>query len=244
MSKPAAPTAPSAPAPAPHAAATHATNATRVHTRGDFAVNLGLIVVLAALAALGVAYAIDAMSPARHKSAIPSQRVEKTLGGHVLSIPKDWLRFPGQDKANFTDRLDLRLPLKFSGKRDVLWVDARLVPAARALPSAKLLDSVYAHNFTDTTVTGPAGLIGKPLKPVDGFQNETVWYDPLTLNPFVAKCMAPIGDQASPRCLRTVYLEGGVALTLDFSASLLTHWRQFDAALQDALSTLGERLAR
>ena len=67
-----------------------------------------------------------------------------------------------------------------------------------------LLDGVYLHQFEDKQLTGPPGLVGKPLTASEGFAGETVWYDALSADPFVAKCLAPVAPGEPTQCLRTV----------------------------------------
>lgn len=212
--------------------------------RADIWLNLGLLAAGAALLALGLAYAVDALAPGQIGSSSPYARVEKTLNGQSLTIPAAWMRFPGQEQAQFAERLDLKLPLRFDGLDGPIEVYARIETGGRALPSAGLLDSVYAHSFTEASLNGPKGLIGKPLKADGAFHDETVWYDPLSSNPFVAKCMAPIEPGLAGRCLRTVPLDGALTLTLDFPEPLLDRWRQFDGALARELAVMGASLRR
>ena len=74
----------------------------------------------------------------------------------------------------------------------------------------------------------PAGLIGKPLQATDGYDGETVWYDALSADPFVAKCVAPVAEARRRRCLRTVYLGPGIAAVYAFDARVLATGREFD----------------
>ena len=105
--------------------------------------------------------------------------------------------------------------------------------------SAKLLDNVYLHRFDDAQISGVPGLVGKPLKDGDGYQNETVWYDPLSPNPFVAKCMAPVTEDTPALCTRALALNDSVGLVVSFDRSLLSQWRDLDAALDAPLSQIG-----
>ena len=73
-----------------------------------------------------------------------------------------------------------------------------LLPRSRARPSSALLDGVYLHQFGDETLDGVPGLVGKPLLDSDGFSGESVWYDALSPDPFVAKCLEPVEAGARP----------------------------------------------
>ena len=88
-------------------------------------------------------------------------------------------------------------------------------------------------------LSGPVGLVGKPLKASEGYENETVWYDPLASSPFVAKCEAPIVAGAAGHCLRTVYLGPGIAAIYGFADDVLGNWKKFDAELHPRLTEIG-----
>jgi len=105
--------------------------------------------------------------------------------------------------------------------------------------SARLLDSLYLHLFEPTEVTGPPGLIGKPLKAGEGYQHETVWYDPLAPLPFAAKCADPLPGEVEAQCLRSVVLDAQIGAVYEFDAGLLMNWRGFDAGVAQWLSVIG-----
>src|SRR5690606_17686746 len=127
-------------------------------------------------------------------------------GGKDLTIPLAWFRDAEGRTENFSRQVDLlfALPLGPGGARRT--IDVSLVPRSSARASARLLDGVYLHMFEKGEVAGPPGLIGKPLKQSEGYETETVWYDPLSADPFVAKCSAPIKPGARSQCLRVVHL--------------------------------------
>ena len=88
-------------------------------------------------------------------------------------------------------------------------------------------------------LSGPPGLVGKPLTATEGFENETVWYDALSATPFVAKCIAAPDGQGPAQCLRTVALSGGIAAVYSFSADVLDGWKDFDSQLRARLDVIG-----
>ena len=105
--------------------------------------------------------------------------------------------------------------------------------------SSGLLDAVYLHQFEDGTIGGVPGLVGKRLMSRDGYAGESVWYDALSPDPFVAKCLDPISDTTAGRCVRTVQLPSGLAAIYTFDATALPYWRQFDSAMADWLEHAG-----
>lgn len=204
--------------------------------------NLLTIGVGVAVLAVGAAYLIDAAGKARTDALRLADEValSRTLGGHELEIPRAWFRYDEEATAGFAKQIDLRLelPLGSQGKAEV--VDVTLLPRSRVRPSAALLDGVYLHQFEEGQLPGgPVGLVGKPLKPGEGYAGEAVWYDALAADPFVAKCSKPVAAAADGQCLRTVYLAPGIAAVYAFPEAALAGWRAFDAEMGKRLRAIG-----
>jgi hypothetical protein len=164
--------------------------------------------------------------------------VTRTVAGKEMKIPRALLRYDEQATTGFSEQLDLRLRLPLGPEGVSKVIDVTLVPRSRARPSSILLDGVYLHQFMLTELSGPPGLIGKPLQGTDGFEGETVWYDALSPNPFVAKCEAPVPGSTTGRCLRTVFFDA-VAAVYAFDADVLANWRLFDRSAEAALAKIG-----
>ena len=201
--------------------------------------NLSLITVGLAVGGLALAYGIDALGRARASSAA-SGVVSRTLGSTELLIPAPLLAaIDDQPSGGFAKQVDLVLNLPLGPDSALRKVDVTLTQRSRVRPSASLLDGVYLHQFMPEQLNGPPGLVGKPLSPAAGYENETVWYDPLAPSPFVAKCQAPIVEGEAGHCLRAVYLGPGIAAVYGFDDDLLGNWRKFDAELHPILSKIG-----
>lgn len=202
--------------------------------------NLMAIALVAAMAGLGLAYGVDYLS--RTDFALPPDQafVTRGIGGVELSIPAAFFRDPADRTEGFADAIDLvaRLPLGPDASERA--IDVTLLPRSRARPSAILLDAVYLHQFSPDQLSGPPGLVGKPLLARDGFAGETVWYDPLNVDPFVAKCLAPVAENQRAHCLRTV-VRGNVAVVYSFGEEVLASWRRFDDAADAWLAEMGIR---
>lgn len=204
--------------------------------------NLMAIAVVVALLALGAAYLIDGAGKAAQVNGHRGDAetvLTRALGGHDLQIPRSWFRYDEQAAEGFAKQIDLQfqLPLGSQGKAET--VDITLLPRSRVRPSAALLDGVYLHQFGDTQVDGgPIGLVGKPLKPSEGYEGEVVWYDALAADPFVAKCSKPVAAEGG-QCLRTVYLAEGIAAVYAFPEAALAGWRSFDAEIGKRLRQIG-----
>lgn len=214
------------------------------HTKDLSAVlpTLGVIALIIAMLGLGLAYGLSAwlhQAPPGATTAGNEPTVTRTLVGKTLSIPASWLRDAGGSSAGFSSAVDftLRLPLGENGA--LAAIEVTLLPLSQARPSASLLDGVYLHAFMPEQLAGPPGLVGKPLRPEDGFENETVWYDAVSQNPFVAKCDAPPDGSGSARCLRTVALPDGIAAVYAFDTGVLEQWQAFDPDMAGWLTRIG-----
>lgn len=208
----------------------------------SLAYNLAGIAALVLLLAVGAAYLIDNLGRA---SRVPAPAlddadpVSQTISGRELSIPATWFRYGEQIRDGFTSQIDLRIRYAPDGAASALPVDITLLPRSRARTSASLLDRVYLHQFADETLSGIPGLVGKPMLAGNGYTGESVWYDALSPNPFVAKCEQPLAADSAAQCVRTVYLPSGIAAVYTFDAALLPSWRQFDPEIHRWLSTIG-----
>lgn len=204
--------------------------------------NLAAIAVLMALLGLGGAYLLDGAG--RNARTQPHRldaetTLTRTLGGSDLEIPRSWFRYEEQRIEGFAKEIDLRLELPLADASKLVAVDVTLLPRSRVRPSASLLDGVYLHQFLPEQLSGPPGLVGKPLKPTEGYAHETVWYDALAADPFVAKCSSGVSETSGGQCLRTVYLGPGIAAIYAFPEAALMHWREFDPMLGDRLKQIG-----
>ena len=209
------------------------------------AFNLAAITVVLALAGLALAYALDGASRQQRvpSAGEPESSVVRTIAGKELRIPRSLLRYDEQEVAGFATEIDLRLDLPLGADDAIRSIDITLIPRSKARPSSMLLDGVYLHQFTLQELAGPPGLIGKPLRSGDGFEGETVWYDALSADPFVAKCLAPLPGAAAGRCVRTVFFEA-VAAVYAFDADVLANWRLFDPKVEAVLGGIGIRRIR
>lgn len=193
----------------------------------------------AALGGLGLAYLIDAAERGRHGAGPAEGLVARTLGSTTLEIPATWLTGLGDGGAGFSKQVDFSVNLPLGPDGALRSVEVTLTQRSRVRPSASLLDGVYLHQFRPEQLGGPVGLVGKPMLASDGYAYETVWYDPIAPQPFVAKCAAPIAEGQPGRCLRTVYLGSGIAAIYSFGDDTLPNWRRFDAEMHPLLDQIG-----
>lgn len=209
---------------------------------GQIAYNLAGIAVIVLMLAVGLAYAVDRAGRsigAPETGSNGDATIIQTIGGRDLAIPEAWYRYGEQMQPGFVSQIDLEVGLTLPGLQAPLPVTVTLLPRSRARASSVLLDAVYLHQFDEGVVGGVPGLVGKPLKTGAGYAGETVWYDALSPNPFVAKCAAPIEPDKPGRCLRTVLLSSGLAAVYGFDATALPGWQDFDAEMAGWLGAIG-----
>jgi hypothetical protein len=212
---------------------------TEPHSVGFTLAAIGLGI---AMTGLGLAYGFTTIRTAwlaRVTAQADATTVSRTLVGRRLTIPPGWLRDTSLDSGAFASRIELAIGLPLGRGGAMATVALTLLPLSQARPSATLLDGVYLHQFMPNELSGPPGLVGKPLYGDDGYENETVWYDALSPNPFVAKCApAPIAGRPA-QCLRTVALPGGIAAVFGFDSAVLYSWRKFDTVMGKVLARIG-----
>lgn len=222
--------------PTPHAPALPA------RTPGSVLYAVATLALVVAIAGLGLAYGarawFETAADARIDPTLAATHIV-TIGAQPYILPAALLADPIQRRDGFAERVDLTLALPLVGEGQLSQVTITIMPRGRARTSAALLDSVYLHQFADAQLSGVPGLVGKPLENDSGTSGETVWYDPLSAHPFVAKCMAPVAQQASGRtCLRVLALSDRNTAIVSFELAVLTNWRNFDARIEEALAPL------
>ena len=199
------------------------------------------LALIVAIGGLGLAYGARAWLDAARAPADPALTATHmvTIGAQPYVLPAALLTDPVQRRDGFAERIDLTLALPLIGDGQLSEVAITIMPRGRVRTSAALLDSVYLHQFGEAQLSGVPGLVGKPLEADAGTAGETVWYDPLSAGPFVAKCMAPVGAGPDERnCLRVFALPDRNTAIVAFDADVLVNWRDFDARIEAALAPL------
>lgn len=212
-----------------------------VHPASAIGYNMAGIAALVLLMAVGVGHGIDQLARQNQgpqPALADGNRITQTIGGKELSIPARWFRFGEQMRDGFTNQIDLQVRFAPEGASEALPVDVTLLPRSRVRTSASLLDAVYLHQFGDGSLSGVTGLVGKPMQGSNGYTGESIWYDAISPNPFVAKCADGVSERPA-QCVRTVYLPSGIAAVYTFDAATLQSWRQFDAGMQQWLAKIG-----
>ncbi|WP_417582296.1 hypothetical protein [Pelagibacterium sp.] len=211
-------------------------------TAGSAIYAVAILGLFVAIAGLGAAYGLRSWFEAQaHNHATPELTTSHiiTIGAQRYVMPAALLSESSQRRDGFSDRMDFTIALPLGTGDTLSEVAITIMPRGRMRTSAALLDSVYLHQFSGTQLSGVQGLVGKPLDSDAGTAGETVWYDPLNANPFVAKCMTPIamtiGDKT---CMRVLSLADRNTAIVTFNPVVLDNWRRFDTHIEAALAPL------
>jgi len=200
--------------------------------------NVLILCIFLSLAGLALVYALDYFEQTNAQfDSTADEQIEFTIAASRLKAPKSWVISAFNPEKTVLNALQLKLDLIVEMQSTSVIVT--LLPASRAAPSAYLLDSLYIHNFAPGRTEQMFGLVVKKLKNEAGFEDEIVWYDALSANPFVAKCLEEktvIED--AKNCITTVLVNKRVSALIQFEKSILPHWRPFAVALDRQLAEL------
>jgi len=165
--------------------------------------------------------------------------VHLTIGGEMLTVPADLIRFRGERRGGTIDAVDLALhwpSLEGDGfASDDTSPAAPLVfltLSARAseFDANARLATVYSRFFIGTPISGPAGLIGRSLASDSGYRGEVVFVTPDAR--FATRCLAEPTAEIPATCLRDVNIGAGLSMLYRFDKARLAEWQAMDGALQ------------
>lgn len=197
------------------------------------------LMALLSIIGLGIIYGIEALKPEKSKidPAFVGEKRQIALGFGEIYVPENWLLTELGDGQHAVEGLQLLIPVQL--KAEVAQINVDLVPASRTTPSAYLLDALYIHRFSSDPAQYQHGLVGRQLKDGEGYENESVWYDPLRPQPFVAKCVKPLAEKIeAPNCLETKLVTKRVAAVIKFPEHILPQWKVFDAQMRAKLNIM------
>lgn len=208
----------------------------------SYGFNLAALALILLMGGLGLAYWLISFGP-KEENSIASifapPLVSKIVANTKMQIPAQWLNSLTKNNQENVQALDLTLAIKLSPQAELANINLRLAPFGQAQSSSYLLDSVYVPRFSSQQINTIRGLVGKPLKPQDGYENETIWYQPVASTPFVAKCIDLEISATTLNCLRTIALGSQLSLTYQFSEVQLQYWSQMDSAIAPLLKQIG-----
>lgn len=199
-----------------------------------------ILILMIGLSLLGLAtvYALDFLETrSDNQQQVDNRVVEFSISATKMQVPSAWISSEFSNNQPVVNLLQLNIPIEIENFS--FEVKTTLLPAARAAPSAYLLDSLYIHNFAPGPSEQQYGLVVKKLRNEAGFEDEKVWYDALSANPFVAKCLTEkTTDKSAKNCITTILVNKRVSALIQFEESLLPYWRPFMVALERRLASL------
>jgi len=204
--------------------------------------NLAALALILAMTGIGIAYWLNDYTPTVIEN-VPSvyepPLVVKTLNNSTMQIPDSWLNILTQNIQENVQTIDLVLKISIAEQEEPTPFNLRISEAIRAEPSTNLLDSVYVLRFSQEQIGGINGLVGKPLRAEDGYNSETIWYEPISDNPFVAKCIDLEASGTALNCLRTIRLNSQLSATYQFAQNQLEYWHMMDDAILPLMAQIG-----
>lgn len=166
------------------------------------------------------------------------------MDGAVLSIPRALFRFEDQHLNRPVDQIDLAVhwpsldgfsPARAAAFNDVSDTSPIVLMAIsqteNELDSTARLAMIYVAAFLQDPLAAPPGLIARRLDPKAGYQNEVVFFEAGSTEPFTALCSFSDDPKMPSDCLRDINMPGGLTLSYRFRASLIGSWRALDAAM-------------
>ena len=223
----------------------------------------------AALAILSVAISLGGKWIGRSIAAVghteDARRHSIAIGGPLLAIPANMIRFDAQRRDGEAQRVDLYLKWpRMTGysnadrdafnnrgdSRDIVFLSIERQTMARDMSGR--LEPIYRRLIELPGAPGPsAGLRVYGFSPDSGYVNESLVVGEQAADaPFVARCLtgpAP-ADSLAP-CERDVGIGNGLSLTYRFPERMLQSWQALDAAVMARVAeflrpTAGARYSR
>ncbi len=181
-----------------------------------------------------------------------------TLDAEPLSVPQNMIRFSDQRRSGPAKRIDMVIhwpsmegysPARADAFDDItpdapiLFVS--IAPRMTEVDSTGRLINLYSRFFDDPsepTTSGPApdGLVGRTLRQGHGYDNEEIFFEAGSTDPFVARCARPDGSGLPLTCLREIHVGLNLSATYRFRRPLLDRWHQLEAGIQAMIHSMEE----
>lgn len=193
---------------------------------------------------------------------LSTRPVAISIAGETLTIPANRIRFADQRRGGALDRVDLAVLWPGLDGRTAetraAFAGTDPAPAAPAsatvlhiaierraveLDSAARLASVYVRFFApgepDAATAPPVdGLIVRRFVAGSPYADETLYFEPGAVHPFVARCFPRASGDARNLCLTEIALGRGLVAAIRFPPALLADWKSLATALAEFLAGL------
>jgi hypothetical protein len=184
--------------------------------------------------------------------------VTVTISGEPLVISSDRIRFADQRRGGALPRVDLAVLWPDMVGRTATNRDAfalprpetpvlqiAIEPNSTALDSAARLASVYLRYFAadppDESLAPPVdGLVARRFVASSPYADETLYFEPGSVHPFVARCFPRAEGDQRRLCLTEIGFGKSLVAAIRFPPALLADWRH----LQDACRSLLDGISK
>lgn len=189
---------------------------------------------------------------------VATRPVTLSIAGEPLTVAANRMRFADQRGGGALPRVDLAvlwpdLAGRTAENRDAFAlprpetpvVQIAIEPSPVALDSAARLASVYLRYFAadppDAALAPPVdGLTARRFVAGSPYADETLYFEPGSVHPFVARCFPRADGDERRLCLTEIGFGKSLVAAVRFPPTLLTDWRR----LQDACRSLLDGLAQ
>jgi hypothetical protein len=174
-----------------------------------------------------------------------------TIGGYLFNVPPAAIRVALQRHAGPQERIDLAFlwpelippdpTAKPALRQEPLTFDRLFISLAGfsgALSAAERFRQIYPRYFAEGQFAGPDGLIVKRFRDGTPYQGDDLFYDPITADPFMARCSRPGAGETPGICLVERRIAGAVDVTARFPRDWLIEWRILAKAIDHVIRTL------
>lgn len=215
-----------------------------------------LATALVAVALLGAVLVLFG----RDEDDVSPRPVQIRVGETALTVPANHIRFADQRRGGALPRLDLAafwpgltgvspdsrtafatLGVALPQGQAVLQIAVE--PRTVALDSAARLASVYVRFLADepadaTIAPAVDGLVVRRFRADSPYADETLYFEPGAVHPFVARCFPRATGDARRLCLMEVPLGKDLFAAIRFPPALLSDWMTLRVDLHDFLNGL------
>jgi hypothetical protein len=222
----------------------------QVKQRSGWLIPLAVLVVIAALSALVLAYYFAPTPPELvNEQSSPTDdthRVALDVGSMSFRIPSNYLLFASGRKGGPRQSVELIAFLPdlrgysssesqalASNTSDSEAIHFKMAEDENNLSEKDRLQRVYlAQVVAPAGAPGPFGLRQYAFRPETGYRDDDLFVGQTDVGPMALRCTRASEIAPSPNCLREMLLGPGVSLSYRFKRAHLEHWHDIDASVR------------
>lgn len=196
---------------------------------------------------------------------LSTRPVTLSIAGETLTVAANRIRFADQRRGGGLDRVDLAVlwpglegrsaetraaftgadpgPAAAGAPKDATVLHIAIEPRTVDLDSAARLASVYVRFFApgepEAALAPPVdGLVARRFVAGSPYADESLYFEPGAVHPFVARCFPRASGDARNLCLTEIALGRGLVAAIRFPPTLLAEWKSLATALAEFLAGL------